>query len=393
MHHSSIHHRLVHLYHKKNIKNGLLPLLLNRSLLSLAHALFGIFIPIFLYQILDNSISLVLVFYLINNALFALFIPLGAIIMTKIGFKNSLLISTIFTAGISVCLYFISVTGNLLYLIPLQLTWNISRMFYWTAYHTDFAKFSDKKHRALEVGIFLGVLGFIQLVVPFFTGIFIDVHGFNLLYIAGTIIVLFSAIPLFFIQEIKEKYSYGYFETFAKLASKKWKKIFLPYASDGAEFIIGNVIWPIFIFGLLNEKYTSVGIISALVGLFTIVFRLYIGRLADRISKHKVLKYGNLLYSFFWIVKAFVETFFQIFIVNALHRIILVVRSTSYYAIGYQQASDQKHFIDEYCVLREINVCIGRILMISVLLIFLQFTPIHLAFFLAAGISLILNLI
>ena len=393
MHHSNIHQRLIRLYHKKNIKHGLFPLLIHRSALSLAHALFGIFIPIFLYQILNNSISLVLVFYLINNALFALFIPWGAIIMNKIGFKNSLLISTIFTAGISIFLYFLSTTENLYFLIPLQLTWNVSRMFYWTAYHTEFAKFSDKKHRALEVSIFLGVIGFIQLVVPFFSGFFIDTHGFDLLYVIGTVIVFISAIPLMFTQDISETYEYGYFETFTQLMSKKWKKLFLPYAGEGAEFIIGSIVWPIFIFGLLNEKYTSVGIISALVGLFTIMFRLYIGKLSDKLSKRTVLKYGNYLYAIFWIIKAFVETFFQIFIVNALHRIILVVRSTPFNALRYEQASNEQHYIDEYAVIREINVCIGRIIMILILLVFLQFAPVYLAFILAAGLSLLINLL
>jgi hypothetical protein len=60
-------------------------------------------------------------------------------------------------------------------------------------------------------------------------------------------------------------------------------------------------------------------------------------------------------------------------------------------AMTYEQAADAGHYIDEYTVLREMSLNIGRILIILFLLaLSLQFS-ITISFFVAALISLGIN--
>ncbi|OGL62242.1 hypothetical protein A2839_04390 [Candidatus Uhrbacteria bacterium RIFCSPHIGHO2_01_FULL_47_10] len=60
-------------------------------------------------------------------------------------------------------------------------------------------------------------------------------------------------------------------------------------------------------------------------------------------------------------------------------------------ALTYEQAADAGHYIDEYTVLREMSLNIGRIFIIIFLLVLNIYLPITVSFFVAAAISLVIN--
>jgi hypothetical protein len=60
-------------------------------------------------------------------------------------------------------------------------------------------------------------------------------------------------------------------------------------------------------------------------------------------------------------------------------------------ALTYEQAADAGHYIDEYTVLREMSLNIGRILILVFLLILSLSFSISVSFFVAAVISLGIN--
>lgn len=394
MHHNfHFAEQLTHLYSIERFRKGLFPLFFNRVILSIANALIGIFVPIFLFVEFNNSISLVLSFFLVHYCLFALAVPMGAIIMSKIGLKKAMIFSSLFNVSTYIGLYCLTSTKNLLFLIPILLSWNLFRALYWTPYHTSFAEFTDQKHRGIEVAFFLGTISFIELVLPAASGYFIDNHGFLILYGIVSCVIFLSIIPLLFMKEIYETYSFGYIESFQKLFSKKWRTLIIPYASDGAETVVGHIVWPIFIFILLHGQYTAVGIISSLVGLTVIITRFFAGQLSDKFSKRDLIKYSNIFYAFGWMLKIFVETFFQIFIVNTYHKIVFVMRQTPFAALRYEQAAHEGSLIDEYNVMREVSINIGRIISILCLLVAVQFLPLSSAFILAAIFSFFITLL
>ena len=67
----------------------------------------------------------------------------------------------------------------------------------------------------------------------------------------------------------------------------------LSYMADGSQAIIAMVIWPIFIWLVLQGSYQAVGIVSSLIILATIVLRLILGDYVDRFDKKKMLRYGT----------------------------------------------------------------------------------------------------
>ncbi len=175
------------------------------------------------------------------------------------------------------------------------------------------------------------------------------------------------------------------------MCKKKNRKLLLAYGGDGAEGMVGIVIWPIFIFQLLNGNYLAVGIISSLIIVASVALRLVVGALTDKMSKRKLIKVGFILYAVGWIGKVFIQTAFQIFIVSSYHSFAAVVRRTPFTTLMYEQAADRGHYVDEYTVLREISLNIGRVLMLVSLFILFYFVGLTFAFILAAIASLLIN--
>jgi len=200
-----------------------------------------------------------------------------------------------------------------------------------------------------------------------------------------------SVFPLFGIPKKREKFSYGYFETWKILVGEKNRKTFLAYFADGFQSAAGYIIWPIFILLLLKGEYLSVGFISTFIILVSVVLRLIMGDLADHKNKKKLLKIGSWLYSIGWLVKTFVESAFQIFVVGAYHGLSEVLLRTPFDTMMYDRAADREHYIDEYTVLREMSLRIGYLSLLILSLIILSFAGMNWVFVAVALVVLLVN--
>ena len=113
------------------------------------------------------------------------------------------------------------------------------------------------------------------------------------------------------------------------------------------------------------------------------------GRYLDRIGeKGRALKAGSILYAFGWIVKIFVVTAFHVFIAGLYHKITKVVTDTSYDAIFYELAADQGHFVDEFTVLGEMAIQIGKIIAMGLVATLALFVGLEWTFLIGAVASL-----
>ena len=67
---------------------------------------------------------------------------------------------------------------------------------------------------------------------------------------------------------------------------------------------------------VLEGNYFQVGLLSSVIVAVTIVLQLLVGKFADKGNKKKMIHYGSIFYAIGWIVKIFIATAFQIFIVS-----------------------------------------------------------------------------
>ena len=138
----------------------------------------------------------------------------------------------------------------------------------------------------------------------------------------------------------------------------------------------------------------QVGFIAALVTGSTIILQLLVGKYADKkFLKGTFIKFGSILYSFGWILKVFIATAFHIFVVDAYHKLMKIFLRIPFDALTYELAADEGHFVDEFTVLHEMAIHIGRVIMLILVIVLSIYLSITWSFALAAVAAILLNFI
>ena len=381
-------------YFDGKISRGFVSLYMAKTIVMIATGLLGIFLPIFLYNLFDKNFQYVVLYYGVTYLLYGIFVGLGAIFLNKFGFRRALRISTFLGALFYSIFYFID-KENLIYLIPFSiLVITLYRLFYWLPYHIDFAKFTDRKDKAEAVSVISATRNIIGVFIPVIAGLIISRFNFDILFVIAVVLYLFSFIPYLIIPRTEEKFSWTYGEAWKNFFSKKNRKTMLAFMSYGAENLVGMIVWPIFIFGVLKGNYLQVGLISTFIIGVTVILQLGVGKYIDDYRREKrVLKIGTLLVSFGWIFKIFIGTAFQIFIVGTYHSLSNILTKTPFNSLRYETAADEGHYIDEQTVLYEMAIQSGKVLMAVLVILISIFFAIQWTFALAAVAVLALNLI
>ncbi|MFW0862627.1 MAG: MFS transporter [Candidatus Komeilibacteria bacterium] len=377
-------------YQRTKISKGLALLYTNRTLSSVAGSLLALFLPVFWYIHFDLSLVVVMLLYVWNFGLQMLMVIPGAKLMNKLGIRKSIILSTPFICAFYATLYFAEINflwmGMLAYFLL-----NIYKAMYWIPYHTSFASFSHSGRRGREMALLTLMSDTIQIFVPLVSSFLIVTFGFNYLFILVLIIQMLSIFPLLTLPAVNESFTWSVKRTVKEVFDKKNRTTFWAYFGDGMQSMVGSVIWPIFIWLLFDESYQSVGFITALVILVSMVLRLVVGDLTDKYDQNKILRAGTLLYSIGWLFKIFVVTAFHVFIISAYHNLAAIIMRTPFDASMYDQSADWGHFMDEYTVVREMILNFGRVVALILMIGLAIYLPINYTFIIAAVSSLLMN--
>jgi len=381
-------------YFDKPLSSGFIYLYTGRTIMMIGGALLGLFLPIFLFELFNKNFIAVVLYYAIGFFLYGITITVGAKFLNKFGFKKALQVSVLLAALFYVIFYFIDKQG-LSQLIPLTiLVVVLFRLFHWLPYHVDFAKLSDKKNRAKQVSILSATRMALGIFIPLISGLIIAKFGFNILFIIAIVLYLLASFPYMAVPRTKEKFSWTILETWKQFFSKKRRNMVCAYMADGAENMVGLTVWPIFIYQLLNGDYFQIGTLSTLIIGITVTLQLFTGKYVDsKISKEKAVHWGSTLYALGWIAKVFIVTAFQIFIVGAYHSITSILLRTPFDALTYEIAADQGHYVDEFTVLREMSINLGRTIMAGLIIVISFYFAMQWVFILAAAATIIFNLL
>lgn len=381
-------------YFNGKVSPDLTYLYISRTIVFFSNGFFTIFLPIFLYITFGYNIIYTLLFYLVGAILYMIPLPYTTKKIEKFNLKGSLYIATIANILFFLTLSVLVPSNIWPMVIIAQLCATTFRLLYWLPYHTAFTKFSDQNNRMREVSVFTATMHVTAAISPLIAGIILSAASYQILFIIGIVIYALSMIPLLTLADVHEKYTWTYAETWKNLCAKKYRPAMIAYCADGAESAVGLVIWPIFIFNLLDGNYMSIGIISAATISITVLLELTIGKYADTvIDKRKILKVNSFFYAAGWILKLFIITGLQIFLVDAYHKITKALSRNSFDAITYDISADQGHFVDEFTVLKEIALNIGRITLYISAIILVTFVNLQWTFLLAAFATLFVNMI
>lgn len=358
-----------------------------------ATALLGIFGPIYLYEIF-GEVTTVLWYALGAFGLVSISQPLMMKCINKIGFKRSMIIAQMILALLYGLWYVLGKSTPAEWLVLVAaVVHGFVIVLYWVPYHTDFALLTEGRSRGKNLALLTGLIAITSIITPTISSWIISYAGFGWLFTIILVLLCISTLFLREIPEITERYSYGYWQTYRELFKKKNRKMFLAYAADGAQSMIGANIWPLFIFFILDNNFLSVGIVTSLVVLVSVIVRLVFGNYADKMSKSKLAKGSSLLYALGWVFKSFVGTPFEVFAAGSYHNLTGSAARISIDSLMYERAASSGHYIDEYSVLREVALSLGRVMMLTAAIALLYFVDMAVLFWIAAVASLFIGLL
>lgn len=379
-------------YFDGDLSQGFVALFSGRMIQFTAGGLIGLFLPIFLLTKLNYRVEFVFLYFIIGHLIYALTLPIGAQILNKIGLRRSLRLSVITDGAFYSCFFFLDKNPEL-FLVLSIIALTFSRTLFWLPFHTDFAKFTDKNNRGKEVSLIWATRSFLSVIMPIAAGFLITKFDFDIVFVIAIILYLAAGIPFLALPRTHEKFSWGILETWKKYFSKENRKLILANMANGAENCVGIIIWPIFIWQLFNGNYLEVGAISSLIIFVSIIIQIFAGKYTDLFDKRKMLRWGTALYAIGWLGKIFVLTASQIFIVGTYHIFTKIFKDTPFDTLNYEMMADRGHYVDEYTVLKEIAVQMGKILMLAFAIIVALNFGLNWTFALAAIASLFINLL
>ena len=352
-------------------------------LMNFGISLISIFVPIYLYK-LGYSITQILFFFFIWSLSYVIFLYPGSKIVSKIGAKHSILLSTFFAIIYYFGLNFIDNLSFLFFVLPALNA--LHTLFYWHGYHTLFILHSDKKQRGKEIG-FSYILTFASIAIAPFIGGLIAKETFTLLFCIGNFFILISTIPLFL---TKENYCPNHltFKSFYKsVLSRKEKKDILSFSGYAVESIIQAVLWPIYIIIILGT-YFKTGLIVSLTTGISLIGIYVAGVLSDKYNKIKLIKIWSVFHSLAWIARIFVNSMTKIFFIDSYKGLTQKLLYVPWETQIYKLADKRKYF--EFIIFEHLIFQFTRVLILPILMavFFFDFYPFVTTFIIAAFFSL-----
>jgi len=340
---------------------------LHRLLLRLALAGAHVFAWIFVFQYF-SSISVDMghafartgLLYALAQTITALITPYAARSLGH-GARRALIAATIVAALAFAMLGlvfagFLPSTYAIFGITAFALLIGLYRALYWVPYETEA---HDTKKQTL------GSAGQVAVVfVPLVVGIFLASNTWApawLLCVAALLIV-FSAMPLRRLGEVHERFSWGYRETFAELASPENRLIVRRAFFEGATGAALLFLWPIAIFLIVGWSYGMLGIIISISLLAAIFLRNIVRTFFRRVRISESGLLNSVLVISPWIFRLAVATPLGIVLVDS-YFYATTPKRLGMDPIIFDQVGDGGSFIDEYTALKEIALALGKIAM------------------------------
>jgi len=337
----------------------LMQIYISLALRSLAISLIGLFVPLYLHNELGYSLEQTLSFYIIFAVVLAIAAPVAAKLVSKYGARHVILFSLpLYIIFISLLFLLSQFNINLAFIAAIA---GVSVAFYWMGMHLIFYHASHHRHRGEEVGKRDSVAIAATVIGPLIGGGIITYFGFWLVFLLATILLLASGVSLLLSTEHYVCYDFSLRELIDR---KNWRRA-LFFVSRGAKVMGLDVIWPLFAF-IVVGGYFSLGILGATLSAVTAILIWLMGKYSDHTSKRKIVRRVIFLEPLAWIFRALAETTGQVFGATAFGAVSYGLLESPLGAMEYDQAKEKA---GSYFVNREVFICLGRVLVLAVVLI------------------------
>jgi MFS family permease len=281
-----------------------------------ANSIVTIFEPVFFYTN-GFSLSFIALYYFLHYTLYVLLMPFGGKFAARFGLERSLAVSLPFFVMYFLALASIPSWPSFVWLAIILLT--LHKVFYWPAYHADFAKFGDVNNRGTELswmGLLKTGVGILGPLIGGFVALYL---GFPVLFVLAAVLILLSVYPLLRTKEHYHMRAFDYFMPWRIVFDRRFRNMTLAMMGMG-ENLIDLVFWPLFMFIILGTT-GKLGIVSSItVGAMTLV-GFFIGELSDRYPRRKILRQWLPVMIAGILLRPLAGTSLQVLVTDAVNRI------------------------------------------------------------------------
>lgn len=347
-----------HLHLPHFVAKPLPALYLSLTLRTFAVSLVSIFVPLYILEITGSFLWVLAYFAGLSLLVVAFAIPIGWVV-SKLGFRRSAFIGSVLLA---IQFYlFAKAWQNLDLLFILPVFDSAKLLLFWVPYHLIFIEDGSADHFGRQVSV-AGVIGrLVSAVAPFLGGVVIVAGGFSALFYLALFLILISSLPLFAMPRHPREEFPGWRHILRETFTGGYRDMFFAFWGFRSVVVVAAVVWPVFLFGIAGESYREVGLITSAVLLVSALTTSAAGKASDRIGKRRVLRVGAWVNSIVWLVKAFVRTPVQAFVVDSFNKLVDGIQGVPFEALTYRKAQKRKHHL-EFVVRREIFLHFGGFL-------------------------------
>ena len=359
MHHFNFHiEKIVHLKDK-------LGLIYKHLILQVfALSMVGIFIPIYLLTI-GFSLTQVLVLFLVEWTVFGLFSPLYALIISRVGLKEIIILRTVLLPILLLLLHLLKFSAFLqkhvyLIVIPLAITAALHTM----SIQSLFGKHMGSKKHGAKTAKLVALPGLFSILAPVIGGLVAGIFGFGALFFLASIMLIVSLIPILVFKENVDHPSFN-FLVFHKL--KKYTKDMFMIITIGFSGFVFMGILPIALY-LTIGNVCSLGLLFGLFSLVSALLIIFTGKLSDRIGIRNVFRIGILGVA---LVLCLMGYYFGTMIFVGLAIVsgfFAPFRGVPFETYLYNEARKNKSIL-EFLAFKEFSFFIGRALFLVVIIL------------------------
>jgi MFS family permease len=290
-------------------------LYISNMLRSVALSVFMVFVPFYLYQQHYSPAAILSMYGLFFAARAVSDIGAGYYV-ARYGPKHTMILSCILQI-VSASLL-LSVPGHHWHILVLALPWGASASCFFIAYHVEFSKIKHAGKAGSELGHMQAYEKIGYFIGPFVGGVIGSVLGPRYIFLAATVLLFASLIPLFQSAEpvkIHQKLRFN------DLPVNKIKYDLFANACLGIENTLCINAWSFYVtvFVLTGAVYAQLGGLTAFAVLVSIISAKLVGRISDTSYARTFLRASAISNALTYVVRPFVGNIAGIFAVNTVN--------------------------------------------------------------------------
>ncbi|MEK6963392.1 MAG: MFS transporter [Nanoarchaeota archaeon] len=331
------------------------------ALSTIANALIGIFVPIFLYRS-GYSLIQVLLFFMLSSLYFLLFAKAGVWAVARWGIRWSMLISIFFWIAYFAGLHFLPHFSYLFFILPCFLA--LKGVFHNFAFHLYFIEHSERKKIGHEVSATYSTIQWASFLGPVVGGWILVDSSWSILLGLCVFLLVLSVLPLFLVPERKQKVDFSYKDIWRDLLDRRNWGCVASFTGYSVESFINYVVWPIFL-ATLFSSLEKVGFLVSVSLCASLIVLHFAGKWFDGGLKKKLLNISTGLFALGWLLRLFMRSSWSVGVMDSFKNISGETLNVSWSAYNYDVAG--KHFF-RFIVFREIIFNLGRTVFMPILM-------------------------